>query len=73
MERYFPKIPKRCPEGRKHIDSVCLDMEDLIEDDSKSRLGRYDDAVRDIVCYAYLEKQEGSIPPIGPVPQFPSV
>ncbi|KAH7275662.1 hypothetical protein B0J15DRAFT_588175 [Fusarium solani] len=43
MERYFPKIPKRCPEGRKHIDSVCLDMEDLIEDDSKSRLGRYDD------------------------------
>ncbi|KAJ4227292.1 hypothetical protein NW759_004667 [Fusarium solani] len=44
MERYFPKIPKRCPEGRKHIDSVCLDMEDLIEDDSKSRLGRYDDA-----------------------------
>ncbi|RMJ08199.1 hypothetical protein CDV36_012189, partial [Fusarium kuroshium] len=62
MERYFPKFPKflkfpkRLLEGKKHIDSICLDMEHLIEDDSKS----------------HLKKQEESILPIGPLHHFPS-
>ncbi|RTE82849.1 hypothetical protein BHE90_002626 [Fusarium euwallaceae] len=66
MESYFTKFYKRSPESRKNIDSVCLDMEHLIEDDSKPR-GRYGDARGDIVCYAYLEKQEESILPIEPL------